>query len=112
MRENGVSKCWTPTIEAYFELQIRRSRSFAGKHLLLLLRDLLKYDHRSRESKRRLAHARLRLAIASDKDLEEMAKIICNMPTDGESTSFNQELNTLRQLQAGILKRRVKLEEL
>lgn len=108
----GISKQWTPSLEAHFELQIRRSRTFAQRHLTLLIRDLLKYDHRSRESKKRFAQARLRLLTASHRDLEEMAQIIIQMPAEGKTVIFNDELTKLKQLQARIKERGVEAEEL
>lgn len=108
----GISKQWTPGLEAHFELQIRRSRTFAQRNLTLLIRDLLKYDHRSRESKKRFAQARLRMLTASDRDLEEMALIISQMPAEGKTVTFTDELKDLKQMQASIRERGVKPQEL
>jgi len=108
----GISEHWTPRLEAHFELQIRRSRTFAQRHLTLLIRDLLKYDHRSRESKKRFAQAKLRFLTASDRDLEEMAQIIIQMPAEGKPIAFSEELEELKQLQARIREKGVKPQEL
>jgi len=73
--EKGIAKTWTPGQELKFEELIKHCRTFAERHLTILLRDVLKYDGRSKESKRAMAQARLRLAIATDKDLKELAEL-------------------------------------
>lgn len=73
--EKGVHKTWTPGKELEFEERIKRCRTFAERHLTMLLRDVLKYDARSKEGKRAMTQARLRLAIASDEDLKELAEL-------------------------------------
>ena len=73
--ENGICKTWTPGQELKFEEHIKHCQTFAERHLIMTIRDVLKYDGRSKESKRAVAQARLRLAAASDKDLEELAKL-------------------------------------
>ena len=73
--EKGVSKYWTPGKELESEEDIKRCRSFAERHLTMLLRDFLKYDGRSKEGRRARAQARLRFAIATDKDLEDIARL-------------------------------------
>ena len=73
--EKGIAKTWTPGQELKFEELIKHCRTFAERHLTILYRDVLKYDGRSKESKRAMAQARLRLAIATDKDLKELAEL-------------------------------------
>ena len=78
--EKGVSKHWTPGKELEFEERIKRCRTFAERHLTMLLRDVLKYDGRSKEGKRAMTQARLRMAIATDEDLKELAELeVSNM---------------------------------
>ena len=108
----GISKQWTPEQEELWKKRLRSCRTFAQRHLTLLIRDLLKYDRRSRESKKRFAQARLQLAVASDRDLEEMAKIICQMPAEGKPIAFSEELEEQKQSQARIRERGVKPQEL
>ena len=73
--EKGVFKTWTPGQELEFEERIKRCKTFAERHLLMLLRDTLKYDARSKEGKRAMAKARLRLATATDEDLKLLAEL-------------------------------------
>ncbi len=77
--EKGVNQYWTPGKELEYEEHIKRCRSFAERHLTMLLRDVLKYNGRNKESKRAMAQARLRFATATDKDLEELAKLEARM---------------------------------
>ncbi len=80
MMENGVSKHWTPGKEIEFEERIKHCRTFAERHLTMLLRDVLKYDGRSKEGLRAMTQARLRMAIATDEDLKELAELeVSNM---------------------------------
>ena len=73
--ENGVCKTWTPGQELKFEEQIKHCRTFAERHLIMTIRDVVKYDGRSKESKRAMAKAKLRLAVATDEDLKELAEL-------------------------------------
>jgi len=73
--ENGICKTWTPGQELKFEEHIKHCRTFAERHLAMLVRDVLKYDGRSKESKRAMAQARLRLAVATEEDLKELAEL-------------------------------------
>jgi len=73
--EKGVCKYWTPGKELEFEERIKRCRTFAERHLTMLIRDLLKYDGRSKEGKRAMAQARLRLTVATDEDLKELVEL-------------------------------------
>ncbi len=73
--EKGVHKYWTPGKELEFEERIKRCRTFAERHLTMLIRDLLKYDGRSKEGKRAMAQARLRLTVATDEDLKELVEL-------------------------------------
>jgi len=45
----------------------------------MFIRDFEKYDGRSKAAKRALAQTRLRIATASNKDLEEIAKLEAGM---------------------------------
>jgi len=73
--EKGISRHWTPGQELTFEEYIKRCSTFAERHLTMLIRDTVKYDGRSKEGKRAMAQARLRLAIATDEDLKEIAEL-------------------------------------
>ena len=73
--ENGVCKTWTPEQEELWARRLRGCRTFAEQHLTMLLRDVLKYDGRTKESKRAMAQARLRLAVATDEDLKNLAEL-------------------------------------
>jgi hypothetical protein len=89
-KEEGISKYWTPGREMEFEHRLEGCRTFAERHLVMLTRDVLKYDGRSKAAKAAIAQARLRLAVASDKDLEEMAELEARMQKDnpGEIPGF------------------------
>lgn len=75
MEKGGVNEYWTPEQELIWEMRIRAARSFAETHIAMLVRDVLKYDGRSKESRRAKAQARLRISLASDADLKELAEL-------------------------------------
>lgn len=71
--EKGISKHWTPEKEAAGQRMIDSCHTFAARHLMATMRDILKYDQRTRAGRRATAQAKLRLATATDKDLKQMA---------------------------------------
>jgi len=74
MENSGVNQYWTQHQEMEWEMRIGACKSFAEKHMNILMRDVLKYDGRSKESRRAKAQARLRIALANDADLLELAE--------------------------------------
>ncbi|GAI53005.1 unnamed protein product [marine sediment metagenome] len=70
--EKGVTKYWTPKQEELWARRLKNCRTFAQQHLTMSLRDLLKFDERTKEGKRAVAQGRLRLTVATDRDLEEL----------------------------------------
>ena len=118
--EKGVSKYWTPGKELEYQERLKGCRTFAERHLILSVRDLIKYDGRSRAAKRAGAQARLRIAAATEKDLEELAELGTSTQPEipGEipglaRASFEaQRLRELEEAQAEIKKKGVNKEEL
>jgi len=115
--EKGISKHWSPTQERTAQSMIDECPSFATRHLMITLRDLLKYDQRTRAGKKTVAQAKLRLATCSDKDLEELAKIeeiICEKGgvyiTRGRTVE--ESLEILKEKRAKIREQGIKRGEL
>jgi len=79
MENAGINQYWTQVQETEWEMRIRACRSFAEKHLAILMRDVLKYDGRSKEARRAKTQANLRLATASDAELLELANLEVSM---------------------------------
>ena len=75
MMEKGVHKSWTPEKEAEFKEVLDKRIPFAARNIIMLLRDIFKYDQRSRAGKRAMDQARLRLITATDDDLRDMARL-------------------------------------
>jgi len=110
--EKGIARDWTPGLEIKFEQAIKGCRSFAERHHCMFIRDTLKYDGRSKEGKRALVQARLRLAIATDDDLKELAELYFFQAEDkpGEIPGLQRASLVSRQLE--ILKElRTKIRE-
>ncbi len=118
--EKGVFKTWTPGQELEFEERINRCRTFAERHLLMLFRDTLKYDGRSKEGKRAMAQARLRLATATDEDLKELAEMEVPMAEEkpGEVPGLHraslvaENLGHLKKMRTEIREKGIKRSEL
>lgn len=73
--EKGVSRYWTPESEARTQALIDSAPTYASRHLMMTIRDMLKYDGRTRASKQARTQAGLRLAVATDQDLDELARL-------------------------------------
>lgn len=73
--EKGVCKTWTSAQEEEFNSGLARVHTFAERHLIMSIRNLLKYDQRTKEGKRAIAQARLRIATATDDELEELSNL-------------------------------------
>ena len=96
-----VHRCWTPEREAHFNMVLAQPMTFALRHLIMSVRDLLKYDGRTREAKRAIAQGRLRLSVASDEDLKELAYL----ETEDEPIEFAKSLNEYKKLRDEIKKK-------
>lgn len=95
--EKGISKYWTPEREARAQRLITQSPNFAVRHLLMTLCDMLKYDQRTRAGRRGMAQARLRLATATDKDLEEIAELKVHLLGEADVGTVEQVLFQLNK---------------
>lgn len=108
--EKGLSKHWTPGKELEFQERLKNCLTFAECHLVMLIRDLLKYDGRSKEVKRALAQARLRLVSASYRDLKEIAKLEADMQEKpGEIPGLARGFEVQRLIE--LVKERAKIKD-
>jgi len=102
--ENGITRDWTPGMELRFELALNGHMSFAKRHHLMFLRDTLKYDGRSKEGKRALHQASLRLAIATDVEIWEIAELHTTQAAERAGEISGPERSKLVSRQLEILK--------
>ncbi len=80
-----------------------RDISFGEKHIRLSLRDVLKYDRRTREGRLARKIAEMRLAMATDDDLVDLARC--------EARLFGTELDcTWQKVLERLIERRKKLQ--
>lgn len=120
--EKRLSKYWTPQAERYYERLLASCKSFAQRDLVMGIRDLLKYDLRTKAGKRAVAQGRLRIAIATDEDLEEMASLAVVAENDKgieKGMTIEQlvplqerKVEELKRLRAKIKSRGIKRSEL
>jgi len=111
-QEKGIHRSWTPRIEERTQQLIDGSHGFAMKNLMLTIRDLLKYDHRSKEGKRAQALARLRLATATDEDLMEMAKLKVELLGEDKVGTVAEALEVLKEARARVREQGINRSEL
>jgi len=108
-----ISKHWTPEQEARAQRLITGSHNFyAIQSLTMSLRDLLKYDHRTRAGRRAKAQARLRLATATDGDLEEMAELRFFIFGEKTAGTIAEALEELKEHRARVREEGFKRSEL
>lgn len=110
--EKGIIKYWTPEAEENYNRLVAGCRTFAERHLMMTLRDLVKYDQRTKEGRRTKAQAMLRLATATDKELEEMAKQKVILVGEDEAGTVAEELENFKKMRAMIGEKGIKRSDL
>ena len=110
--EKGISKHWAPEHEEHYRGLLVGCRTFAERHLLMTVRDLLKYDGRTKEGKKAIAQGRLRIATATDDDLEELARLEQGMPGRDKHSSVSERVVELKKERGEIRAKGVKRGEL
>jgi hypothetical protein len=99
LSSKGVSKYWTPAAEEKYEKLMAACHTFAERHLIMTIRDLLKYDGRTKQAKKAIAQGRLRMATATDEELEELVRLESLMP-GSENCSPEERLQEYKTLRA------------
>jgi len=110
--EKGIAKTWTPEQEELWARQLKGCRTFAERYLTMTIRDLLKYDGRTKEGKRAVAQGRLRVATATDQELVEIARLEVSMKDGGGIEALPERVERLAQSRARLRQRGVKKEDL
>lgn len=110
--EKGLCKTWTLDQEELWARRLRGCRTFAERHLTMSIRDLLKYDARTREGKRAIAQSRLRLATATNEELQEIARLEVEVKDGGGIDAMPRKLQHLKQIQAHIKEMGIKRSKL
>ena len=108
----GLSKYWTPKQEELWARRLKNCRTFAQQHLTMSLRDLLKFDKRTKEGKRAIAQGRLRLTVATDRDLEELVELEMQMLGGDKSRSAADQLEDYKGLRTKLKERGIERSEL
>jgi len=107
--ENGICKTWTPEVEAYYAGVLDGCQTFAQRHLVMLIRDILKYDGRTKQAKRAIAQARLRLVTATDADLEELVSLEMQMEKEGSLDVVPDRLEGYKRIQSEIIAKGIEI---
>ena len=110
--EKGVNKYWTPEKEEHYKRALDSCPNFGARALIMLMRDVLKYDGRSKEGKRAISKARLRLGTASDDDLANMVTLESRITGGYDPRQYAEKLEDLKRLRAKINQKGIKRSEL
>lgn len=108
----GISQYWTEAQEAYWERCLGACNNSAERHLVTTIRDVLKYDQRTKEGKRAIAQARLRLVTASDDELEALAKLEARIAGQGDPQYASRALESYKQLRERLREKGIRKEEI
>lgn len=100
--EKGVCKSWTNEQEERYKMLLAGCRTFAERHLVMTVMDLLKYDGRTKAGEKAIAQGRLRLATATDKDLEELSMLESQMKGGGGPDSVGDIMRGYYELRTTI----------
>ncbi len=110
--ENGIATIWTPELEASFQERIDTAPNFAAKHFAMTLRDLLKFDHRSKAFRRALAQAQLRMATLTDKECEQLAVLRSFLPGKTRDMLIDEATRKVKELRDRVIIAGINKEEL
>lgn len=105
--EKGLRKYWTPELDEMVEHLLGTCHGFANQHMLMALRNGLKYDMRTRQGKRAMAQIRLNLALASDAELEELARFEHDQLGANDKKSAADRLTNLMRIRQQVRERGV-----
>jgi len=108
----GINPTWTEVQEAGFKRYLEVCNDFALRHLIMMIRDLLKYDQRTKEGKRAVSQARLRIATATDDELEKLANLQAQKTGSADPQALSLALTQLTQLRDTLRKKGIKKGDL
>ena len=113
--EKGVRKTWTAEDEARCESMVDKMHTFGGKNFAMFMRDLCKYDPRTKAGRRAKAQADLRIAIATDKDLESIASFFTGLHKGSRASplqAITEDIESWKKRRAEIQARGIKRNDL
>jgi len=112
MMEKGVSKHWTEEKEQLWARRLSECHTFAERHLTTILRNVYKYDWRTKQAKKANAQARLQLITATDGDLEDLANLEANISLETALEQVAKRSLELKKLRDGIREKGIKRSDL
>lgn len=110
--EKGISKYWTPEAEEKFQRDIESCGTFAMRHWLMTIRGIFKYDGRTKQAKRDIAEARLRIATATDDELEQLATLERELMGESKYMEMVALIGTHKERRAKIREKGIKRSDL
>jgi len=111
-RREGITQYWSEGQERFYERLLAGSSTPAMQHLVMTIRDLLKYDQRSKQAKRAVTQGRLRLATATDDELADLARLEARIGGNSDPRLLNLKLEQLKQLRQSVREQGIRKEEI
>jgi len=111
-KKDGTTRYWTEDQEKFYERLLAGCESQAVRNLIMTIRDLVKYDGRTKQAKRSIAQARLRIATATDEELAELAKLEFRDSLSGQPVSSPFTMDELKQLRQSIREKGITKKEI
>ena len=110
--EKGLSKHWTEEHEQLSARRLSECHTFAERHLTTIVRNVYKYDWRTKQAKKANAQARLQLITATDADLEELANLEAKLYQATDPEPIAQRLEELERRRDALREKGIKRREL
>lgn len=108
----GINPTWTEVQEVGFNRYLESCQDFGLRHLIMMIRDLLKYDGRTKEGKRAVTQARLRIATATDEELAQLANLQAQITGGADPQALALALEQLKQLRDAVREKGIKKGDL
>lgn len=110
--EKGLSKYWTAEQEELWAGRLSKCHTFAERHITTILRNIYKYDWRTKQAKKANAQARLQLIIATDADLEELANLEAKIYQATDPEQVTKRLEELKKQRGALREKGIKRSDL
>jgi len=95
--EKGVYRHWTEQQEQLWVRRLSVCHTFAELHLTTIVRNVLKYDWRTKQAKKANAQAVLQFITATDADLQELANLEAKIYRETDPEQVAKRLEELKK---------------
>ena len=111
-KRGGTTQYWTEDQERFYEHLLAGCSNPTIRHLVTTIRDLIKYDQRTKAGKRAIAQARLRLATANDEELADLARLQAQIGGNSSPHQLAKLTLGLKQLRQSVRDKGIRKKEI